>query len=171
LCARRAGGVRTKAEVQNQPPVQLFPADSTGASVLRQHLVVVLQRYPIGLLEGSLALVLGVGSDHLRLVFRIGGISFPPLRIDPVLVTGLVNGDSRYRITRDSLDARLTVGENMRRSVLAPAPSQVGPARHARDHAKPGQARVSWGGEHTEQAAPPCINLIETRANWRRAPQ
>lgn len=72
------------------PPARLFPADSAGARVLRQHLVVVLQRYPISLLEGSLALVLGVGSNHLRLVFRIGGMAFPPLRIDPVLVTGLV---------------------------------------------------------------------------------
>jgi len=44
-----------------------------------------------------------------------------------------------------------------------PSPPQVGLARLAHDDAKPGQARVSWGGEHTEQAAPPCINLIETR--------
>ena len=67
---------------------------------------------------------------------------------------------SNTEITRDSLDARLTVGENMRRSVLTLAPH---------DHAKPGQARVSWRGEHSEQAAPPCIDLIETRANFRRA--
>jgi hypothetical protein len=40
-----------------------------------------------------------------------------------------------------------------------PSPPQVGPARLAHDNAKPGQARVSWGGEHTEFVAPLCLNL------------
>jgi very-short-patch-repair endonuclease len=34
-----------------------------------------------------------------------------------------------------------------------PSPPQVGPARLAHLNAKPGQARVSWGGEHTESVA------------------
>jgi hypothetical protein len=34
-----------------------------------------------------------------------------------------------------------------------PSPPQVGPARLAHDDAKSGQARVSWGGEHTERVA------------------
>src|SRR4051794_4117683 len=34
-----------------------------------------------------------------------------------------------------------------------PSPPQVGLARLVHSSAKPGQARVSWGGEHTECAA------------------
>jgi very-short-patch-repair endonuclease len=33
------------------------------------------------------------------------------------------------------------------------SPSQVGPARLAQHSAEPGQARVPWGGEHSERAA------------------
>ena len=35
-----------------------------------------------------------------------------------------------------------------------PSPPQVGPARLAHYDAQPGQARVAWGGEQTEIAAP-----------------
>src|SRR6478609_1364471 len=49
-----------------------------------------------------------------------------------------------------------------------PSPPQVGPARLAHSHAKPGRARVSWGGEHTECAATACVNPNGWRRDWSR---
>jgi very-short-patch-repair endonuclease len=56
-----------------------------------------------------------------------------------------------------------------------PSPPQVGPARLAHSNAKPGQARVSWGGERTEQVASGYApgaeskQAVLTRAGVRRA--
>ena len=57
---------------------------------------------------------------------------------------GLMNIDE---VREDILSATTTT------PTPSPSPTQVGHARLAHSCAKPGQARVSWGGEHTEFAA------------------